>query len=104
MTADKPIQKPRGPIKEIKGPTVVRYDEATRFLWGDSEGGQVNDLIYGGGAKEIVRKSGAWFYYGEQRLGQGKENAKRYLQDNVNVRNEIETRVKAFLGMMEEEV
>ena len=51
MTADKPIQKPRGPIKELKGPTVVRYDEATRFLWGDSEGGQVNDLIYGGGRR-----------------------------------------------------
>ena len=51
MTEDKPIQKPRGPIKELKGPTVVRYDEATRFLWGDSEGGQVNDLIYGGGSR-----------------------------------------------------
>ena len=47
---------------------------------------------------------GAWYSFNKEKIGQGKENAKRYLQDNENICNEIENGVKAFLGMMEEEV
>ena len=52
---------------------------------------------------DIVNKMGAWYSYNKEKIGQGRENAKRYLQDNENVRNEIETGVKAFLGMSVEE-
>jgi gentisate 1,2-dioxygenase len=50
MSNDQPIQKPKQ-VKELKGPTVVRYEEATRFLWGDEESGEVSDFIYGGGSR-----------------------------------------------------
>ncbi len=43
----------------------------------------------------IVRKSGAWFYLGEERLGQGRENAKEFLNNNPDVLNDIVTRVRA---------
>ena len=73
------------------------------------------DIMYGEGISyegdlldlavqaDIVNKMGAWYSYNKEKIGQGRENAKRYLQDNENVRNEIETGVKAFLGMKVEE-
>jgi len=73
------------------------------------------DIMYGEGISyegdlldlavqaDIVNKMGAWYSYNKEKIGQGRENAKRYLQDNENVRNEIETGVKAFLGMTVEE-
>ncbi len=59
---------------------------------------KVGDLIDVGVAKEIVRKSGAWFYYGEQRLGQGKENAKNFLLENNEVRSAIDQEIRASLN------
>jgi recombination protein RecA len=73
------------------------------------------DIMYGEGISyegdlldlavqaDIVNKMGAWYSYNKEKIGQGRENAKRYLEDNENVRNEIETGVKAFLGMKVEE-
>ena len=43
----------------------------------------------------IVRKSGAWFYLDEARLGQGRENAKEYLKKNPDVLEDIRSRIKA---------
>ena len=72
------------------------------------------DIMYGEGISyegdlldlavqaDIVNKMGAWYSFNKEKIGQGKENAKRYLQDNENVCNEIETGVKAFLGMVGE--
>jgi recombination protein RecA len=42
----------------------------------------------------IVRKSGAFFSYGDSRLGQGRENAKEYLRKNVELRDEIERQIR----------
>jgi recombination protein RecA len=47
----------------------------------------------------IIQKSGAWYSYGEQRIGQGRENAKLFLRDNAALMTEIEHRVKEFLGV-----
>ena len=64
------------------------------------------DIMYGTGisrsgclldtavANDIIQKSGAWFSYGNTRLGQGRENAKQYLTDNVKVSNEIEKKIR----------
>ena len=73
------------------------------------------DIMYGEGISyegdlldlavqaDIVNKTGAWFAYNNEKIGQGRENAKRYLKDNEKVCNEIEKAVKAFLGMAVEE-
>ncbi len=47
----------------------------------------------------VVDKSGAWFSYGDTRLGQGRENSKQFLRDNPEVRSEIEQKVRAELGI-----
>jgi recombination protein RecA len=69
------------------------------------------DIIYGVGIsregslidfgveKEIVKKSGAWYTYEGEQLGQGKENARKYLLENGAVADEIEQKIKAKLGV-----
>jgi recombination protein RecA len=47
----------------------------------------------------VIQKSGAWFSYGDVRLGQGRENAKAFLQENADVAAAIEERVKEVLGL-----
>jgi recombination protein RecA len=69
------------------------------------------DIIYGEGISRqgglidlgveegIVKKSGAWFTYDGDQLGQGKENARRFLKDNPDLADEIEVRIKEKLGI-----
>ncbi len=47
----------------------------------------------------IIEKSGAWYSYGKERVGQGRENAKLYLKDHPETTAEIETRIKEYLGI-----
>ena len=44
---------------------------------------------------EVLRRSGAWFYYGEDRLGQGRDNVKQLLTDNPELAKEIEDKIMA---------
>jgi recombination protein RecA len=57
------------------------------------------DLIDMGIAHGIVKKSGAWFAYGSDQLGQGKEKARAFLRDNPEVALEIEQKIKQALGL-----
>jgi recombination protein RecA len=69
------------------------------------------DILYGTGISRegslidlgveqgIVRKSGAWYTYEGDQLGQGKENARNFLRDNADLANEIEKRIKEKLGV-----
>jgi recombination protein RecA len=63
---------------------------------GISREGSLIDL---GVEQGIVRKSGAWYTYNADQLGQGKENARNFLRDNPDVANEIEKRIKEKLGV-----
>ena len=47
----------------------------------------------------IVRKSGSWFTYGDDQLGQGKENVRQFLADNPELANEIEQKILLSLGI-----
>jgi len=58
------------------------------------------DLIDIGVEKRIIEKSGAWFAYGGERLGQGRENAKQFLKDNPDIAKTIEDRVRRELGLI----
>ena len=62
----------------------------------------VGDLLDLAVTADIVQKMGAWFSYGENKIGQGREKAKRYLSENDSVRDEIVGKVKAFLGIDED--
>jgi recombination protein RecA len=60
---------------------------------------RTGDLIDLAVEKRIIEKSGAWFAYGGERLGQGRENAKQFLKDNPDLCKTIEDRVRRELGM-----
>ncbi len=60
------------------------------------------DLLDLGVEKRIIEKSGAWFAYGGDRLGQGRENAKQFLKENPDIRQIIEDRVRKELGLVRE--
>jgi len=63
---------------------------------GISREGSLIDL---GVEQGIVRKSGAWYTYEGDQLGQGKENARTFLRENEDTANEIEKRIKEKLGV-----
>jgi recombination protein RecA len=68
----------------------IMYDE------GISHASLVLDIAAEAG---IIDKSGAWYSYGPQRIGQGRENAKLYLKDNPTLMAEVEEKVKGILGI-----
>lgn len=67
---------------------------------GISRDGEVLDLAVD---KDIVDKSGAWYAYKGEKIGQGRENAKRYLVEHPDIMNEITEAIKASLMPVEEE-
>jgi recombination protein RecA len=76
---------------------VVEFD----IMYGEgiSKMGELLDLGVNAG---IVEKSGAWFSYGDQRVGQGRENAKTFFKENPEVADEIERRIRENAGILSE--
>jgi len=67
---------------------------------GISKEGDILDLA---SEHDIVNKSGSWYSYAEQRIGQGRENAKKYLIDNPKICNEIEIKIRKQYGLIKDE-
>ena len=68
---------------------------------GISKMGELLDL---GVAAGLVEKSGAWFSYGTQRIGQGRENAKNFMRENPEIARELETAIRANAGLVQEQM
>ena len=66
---------------------------------GISKNGEIIDL---GVAAGIIEKSGSWFSYNEQRIGQGRENAKNFLKENIEIAQELEEKIKGNSVLVEE--
>jgi recombination protein RecA len=89
----------RAKIKVVKNKIAAPFRLA-EFDIDYSEGiSRVGELIDLGVEHKVVGKSGAWYNYGDVRLGQGRENAKQFLRDNPDLTNEIETQIREKLGL-----
>ena len=89
-------------VKVVKNKVAPPFREAefdVMYGEGISREGDLLDLAV---EKRIVEKSGAWFAYSGERLGQGRENAKQFLKENPDIRQAIETRVRKELGLARE--
>jgi len=89
-------------VKIVKNKVAPPFREAEfDIMYGEgiSREGDLIDLAVD---KRIVEKGGAWFAYGGERLGQGRENAKQFLKENVGIRQTIEDRVRRELGLVRE--
>ncbi|MEZ5360536.1 MAG: recombinase RecA [Candidatus Zixiibacteriota bacterium] len=62
---------------------------------------RIGELLDIGVREDIVNKSGAWFSYGEERLGQGRERVKQFLDENSDLSERIEHDIKVKLGLIE---
>jgi len=86
-------------VKVVKNKLAPPFREAEfDIIYGEgiSRLGSLLDL---GVTQKVVEKSGAWYAYGSERIGQGRENAKRFLQENPAMADEIEAKLRAALGL-----
>src|SRR3954465_5163175 len=89
----------RAKVKVVKNKVAAPFRQAEfdiDYGEGISKNGELGDL---GVEPKFVVKSGAWFSYGDLRLGQGRDNAKNFLRDNPDLADEIETKIREKLGM-----
>ncbi len=89
-------------VKVVKNKIAPPFKEAEfdiMFGKGISVTGDVLDLASG---VDIVNKSGAWYQYGGQKIGQGRENAKAYLQEHAEIMDEIMRKVREHYGLEKE--
>ena len=88
----------RTKVKVVKNKIAPPFREAEfDILYGKgiSRDGEIIDLAL---KFDIVRRSGAWFYYGESRIGQGRDNAKKFIMENDDIRKEIEDKIMAMIA------
>jgi recombination protein RecA len=87
-------------VKVVKNKVAPPFREAefdVMYGEGISREGDLLDLAVD---RKIVDKSGTWFAFGGERLGQGRENVKQFLKDNPVVFKALEDRVRRELGMV----
>jgi recombination protein RecA len=88
-------------VKVVKNKVSAPFRKAEfdiQYGSGISKEGSLLDVAI---EHSIVRKSGAWFIYGDDQLGQGRENAKSFLAENPDIAAEIELKIKDKLGLVE---
>ena len=83
-------------VKNKVAPPFKQVEFDIMYGEGISKTGELLDLGVKAG---VVEKSGAWFSYGDERMGQGRENSKQYLKDNPKVALEIEDKIRASHGL-----
>jgi recombination protein RecA len=89
-------------VKVVKNKLAPPFREAEFDVTYGEGVSREGDLIDIAVEHKIIEKSGAWFAYGGERLGQGRENVKNFLKENVDVRSAIEEKVRKALGMSRE--
>ncbi|MER2227533.1 MAG: recombinase RecA [Carnobacterium sp.] len=91
----------RTKIKVVKNKVAPPFRVAeVDIMYGEGIS-QVGELVDMGSDKDIIDKAGAWYSYGGERIGQGRENAKKFFKDNPELRAEVEQKVRAAYGIGE---
>jgi recombination protein RecA len=89
----------RTKIKVVKNKTAAPFREAEFDIMYGEGISREGDLLDLGVAKEIVEKSGAWFSYKGERIGQGRENVKQFLKENKDLTAKLEAELRKELGL-----
>ena len=83
-------------VKNKVAPPFKNTEFDIMYGKGISKEGDIIDLALKG---DIIEKTGAWFSYGDMKIGQGRENSKKYLMENEDVYKEIIHKVRSFMGI-----
>ena len=93
----------RTKVKIVKNKVAAPFREAEfDIIYGEGISRE-GDLIDLGVAQNIVEKSGSWYSYKGERIGQGRENARQFLKDNPDIRQQIDTELRKALGLVRKE-
>jgi len=87
-------------VKNKVAPPFKQVEFDIMYGEGISKTGEILDM---GVDKNIVEKAGSWFSYDGERLGQGRENAKRFLMENPDIADEIEHKIRVSAGLIKDE-
>jgi recombination protein RecA len=87
-------------VKVVKNKIAPPFKEAEFDIMFNEGISRVGDILDIGAEKGIIEKTGTWYSYGGERLGQGRENAKAFLRDHPEVANEIEEKIKEIYGLV----
>jgi recombination protein RecA len=90
----------RTKVKVVKNKVASPFREAEfDIIYGEgiSKEGDLLDL---GVAQNLVEKSGSWYSYKGDRIGQGRENARQFLKDNPDIRQTLDTELRKLLGLI----
>jgi len=88
-------------VKNKVAPPFRQVEFDIMYGEGISKTGELIDLGVKAG---VVEKSGSWYSYGDERIGQGRENVRVFLKDNPDIAERIEHQVRANEGLIEEEL
>jgi recombination protein RecA len=80
-------------VKVVKNKVAPPFKQAEFDIYFNEGISRVGELVDLGVEKVIIEKSGAWYSYGGNRIGQGRENAKEFLKNNIEVSKEIENKI-----------
>jgi recombination protein RecA len=93
----------RTKVKIVKNKVAAPFREAEfDIIYGEGISRE-GDLIDLGVAQNIVEKSGSWYSYKGERIGQGRENARQFLKDNPDIRQNVDTELRKALGLTRKE-
>ena len=93
----------RTKVKIVKNKVAPPFREAEfDIIYGEGISRE-GDLIDLGTAQNIVEKSGSWYSYRGERIGQGRENARQFLKDNPDIRQQVDSELRKALGLAKKE-
>src|SRR5437762_6890232 len=93
----------RTKVKLVKNKCASPFREAEfDIIYGEGVSKE-GDLVDLGVANNLIEKSGSWFSYKGERIGQGRENAKQFLKDNADIRSKIDVELRKLLGLVRPE-
>ena len=90
-------------VKVVKNKLAPPFKECEFDIMYDQGISKEGDLLDLGVKLGMIQKSGTWYSYGDERLGQGRENAKLYLKENPEFMSMLENEVRKKLGLIEED-
>jgi recombination protein RecA len=86
-------------VKVVKNKVAAPFREAEFDILYNEGISREGELLDYAADKNVVQKSGTWFSFGDERIGQGRENARMFLKEHADVRHKIETRLYPMLGL-----
>ena len=88
-------------VKVVKNKVAPPFKQAEFDIMYGEGISKIGDLLDIAADIDVVKKSGAWYSYNDIKLGQGRENVKKFLQDNMDLTNEIDVKVRAHYKLDE---